>query len=114
MGTANYLNYLLLGGLLGIIGQCLRIIVGLKKVYQEAEKLKEADTNLTTKEANAEVFDSRRIMISLLIGFVGGALAAIAIDKKEIIDKNTALGIIAAGYSGTDFIEGFISKYLKS
>ena len=114
MKTTELLNFLLLGGLLGVLGQGLRVIVGLKKIYQEAEKLKTLDSGLSTKEANSKVFDSKRILLSLLIGFTGGALATFTLDGTFFSEKSHALGIVAAGYSGTDFIEGLIGKYLKS
>ena len=55
------------------------------------------------------------MLISLLIGAVAGALAAIMILKPDAaISPGTLLGLAAAGYSGADFIEGFIARYLPT
>ncbi|HQE24349.1 MAG TPA: hypothetical protein PLM20_10670 [Syntrophomonadaceae bacterium] len=50
------------------------------------------------------------MVISILIGVVAGTIAAITLLGEEI-DKQTLFTIIAVGYAGTDFIEGFIKKY---
>jgi hypothetical protein len=110
MTTQQLLLQLLLGGLLGITGQGIRMIIGLKKQSEEAT------ANATTLR---ETFDASRLSISLFIGFIAGILAMLGYAgfDKELsgsVDthKEILLGIIAAGYAGTDFIEGFISKYL--
>jgi hypothetical protein len=55
--------------------------------------------------------------ISLLIGFIAGALAIIGItDSVEgtKLSKQIIVTLLGAGYAGTDFIEGFIKKYLPA
>ncbi|MBX2894834.1 MAG: hypothetical protein KF763_05310 [Cyclobacteriaceae bacterium] len=93
----DYLILILLGGIVGTVGQLLRVIVGLKKA---------ADANVET--------DYRRTTFSLVMAFaiggVAGVLAAINMTSVETIDKSTLLAFLTAGYAGTDFIEGFISK----
>lgn len=95
------------GGLLGIVGQGLRMIVGLKKWYDDKK-------DNTTQ---AEAFDLNRFLISLFIGFVAGILAILfMIDDVEhptpAEQKKYLASIILGGYTGVDFIEGFVNKYL--
>lgn len=92
-------------------GQVLRIVVGLKKMNDEAAK----------KQVSAKsLFVPSSIGISLLIGFFAGVLAIISLSsfKPDFFNdqnaKQVMIAIITAGYAGTDFIEGFISKYLPT
>ncbi len=107
MNTTTLLANLWLGGLLGLVGQSIRVIVGLKKTY---------DTSLQTTQQFSDVFDGRQLVISLLIGFVAGVVGILTIidDNGNLTKavKEVALQLIAIGYAGTDFIEGFIKKYL--
>jgi hypothetical protein len=110
MNTQQVILQILLGGLLGITGQALRIIIGMKKLGEDANQ---------QQKTVGELIDGSRIFISLLIGFCAGILATITISdfKKELFGnpdtvKQNILAIIAAGYAGTDFIEGLIKKYL--
>ena len=106
MGLTDWFFTLLLGGMLGVIGQGIRVVIGLKKLNQEA--------SLEGKPFS-ELFQGSALSISLLIGFVAGALAIIGItDGNEATkpSKELIVTILGAGYAGTDFIEGFINKYL--
>ena len=107
MLTQTLLNALLLGGLLGLIGQGIRMIVGLKKAYEEAT---------TETKTFTQVFEGRRLGISLLIGFIAGVLGALALNVSSIpeLANETLASLIGAGYAGTDFIEGFIRKVTPS
>lgn len=101
------LTIILLGALLGITGQGVRIAIGLKKLNDASE----------TKEHYDSQFDSKKLIVSILygviVGMVGGVFMAVdSLDK--VWDKSIVLAIIAAGYAGADFIEGFISKKLPS
>lgn len=92
------------GGLMGALGQGIRIIVGMKKLRDKE-----------TARVN-EVFSTNRLITSLFIGFVAGSLAAfVASDENLILDisKTSLLGLLVAGYAGTDFIEGFASRFLS-
>lgn len=93
---------IILGGLLGMVGQGLRVVVGLKKLND-------------TDSFKAD-FSTSTLMLSLLIGFVAGVLALIGTSgiETELIDKNTMMTIIASGYAGTDFIEGFVKKNMPN
>jgi hypothetical protein len=61
--------------------------------------------------------EASTLIISLLIGFIAGALAIIGIvDTSTPVapDKELVLTLLGAGYAGTDLIEGFIKKYLPA
>jgi hypothetical protein len=107
MTPVDMLALILLGAILGMVGQGLRIAVGLKKVNEQAA---------ASNKPLGEIFDIKKMILSLLcaavIGSICGVLFAIDYIGKPI-DKTTVLAIITAGYAGTDFIEGFISKNLK-
>ena len=115
MNTEQTLLNLLLCGLLGLIGQGIRVIVGLKKLREEAAQLtagEPPETGIpTTKAVYDDLFDSRKLWLSLFIGFIAGCLASLARTDPEFT-KDVQLAIIAAGYSGTDFIEGVFKKLL--
>jgi hypothetical protein len=101
MSTTEILNNVLLGGVLGVIGQGLRTITGLKKWYDDRKH--NAD--------QADEFDIKRMVVSLFIGFVAGALGLLFFDTQWTGEKKDIAAIIGIGYAGVDFIEGFITKY---
>ena len=106
MDAAGWILALVLGGILGMIGQGIRVVVGLKKVHDQAA---------AAQKAFGEIFQGSVLGISLLIGFLAGALAMIGIAEnltEAKPSKELILTLIAAGYAGTDFIEGFTRKYL--
>ncbi len=107
MAVNDLIMTLLVGGLLGMVGQGIRIIVGLKKVY---------DQSLREMKDFSQLFDSRLIMMSLLIGFVAGTLGALSMldPATTKISKESLLTFTGIGYAGADFIEGFVKKYLPS
>lgn len=87
-----------------MLGQGSRAIVGLKGMADDAKSL-----NLSPND----LFQSARLITSLVIGFlVGLAAAVIFIANPSSFDWHTLVGFASAGYLGTDFLEGFISKYL--
>lgn len=110
MTSESLLINLLLSGLLGLIGQGIRVIIGLKKLQDEASTKDSQDT----KTVFNQLFDSRQIWISLLIGFIAGCLANLSRKEDAPIDREVELAIIAAGYAGTDFIEGVFKKILPN
>lgn len=106
----EWINIILLGALLGAAGQTARGIVGWKKISDEAEKLQTHPTN---------IFRPSRLVVSIIIGAVAGMLAAVSlIDDPVAYQKNLSpeqfkqfvLVLVAIGYAGTDFIEGFVRK----
>lgn len=97
------LGYLGVGILLGAIGQLIRVVVGIKKELDESPG------------QNWDWFNARRFWVTLVIGATVGAIAGILgilalIDGEPTLTRETLIGLIAVGYSGTDFIEGFMSR----
>ena len=108
MGATDWVLTLILGGILGIIGQGIRMVMGLKKASDQAS---------TEGKNLAASFESGRLMLSLLIGFIAGALAIIGVAgtaEAATPSKQLIVTIIGAGYAGTDFIEGFIKKSMPA
>jgi hypothetical protein len=108
--TTDLLLQLLTGGLLGIVGQILRVAVGYKKMNDQA--------SLTGQKVK-DIFAPDTLIISLLIGFGAGVLGMISIlsfkpdtDANILNNKQTLVTLIAGGYAGTDFIEGLVKKYV--
>jgi hypothetical protein len=100
------LEVLLLGGLMGILGQGARAVVGLKGMADNAKALDLSPNDL---------FEAARLIVSLLIGFlVGLAAALVYIKTNGATEPNfqALIGFAASGYVGVDFLEGFISQYL--
>ena len=93
-------GYLGLGLVFGATGQAVRVVVGVKKTWDEAR----------AKQAGfSEVFSWSELFFSLLIGVVAGVLASLTVwDQLANITKETVMGLMAAGYAGAGFIEGFI------
>ena len=100
----DLLNSILAGGLLGILGQGIRTIIGLKKLNEQGK----------ANPDNKELFTTNRLLISLFIGFLSGSLAILAKWGSPLkLTNELIMGLIAAGYSGTDFIEGLFNTYIK-
>jgi hypothetical protein len=102
---SEFLSALILGGILGMVGQGMRVIVGLKKIYE----------SLGTEEDFGSKFDWSRLSISLVIGFIAGSFGMILkIDYETVstmvMTKDFMLSIIAIGYMGVDFIEGMMKN----
>lgn len=99
MDVFQVTTFIILGAILGSAGQCIRVVVGLKKSNDKSvEGAKPKDW-----------FDSKQLLIGILIGAVAGILGAISLCG-EVIDKQLLITLIAIGYAGTDFIEGFMKK----
>jgi hypothetical protein len=98
----NWIQVIFLGGVAGALGQAARTIVGIKKVN---------DLAVAAHTDPQDLIVASRLFISLTIGFVAGALAALVMDVNvEAIAVAQILGLASAGYAGADFIEGFINK----
>ncbi len=101
------LSELVIGGLMGVFGQGLRTIVGLKKISDEA---------VGSGLYPAALFRPGRLLTSLLIAFVVGIGAALAIGLGNLIvpdgNPRSLISVAGAGYVGTDFIEGFVARDL--
>jgi hypothetical protein len=108
MSNTDMLNQLIFGILLGALGQGLRSVVGLKKAAQSAAAAGQSFSDTG--------FDAARLIVSLLIGGIVGGLTIMTLTgfKVVAVDQNMILKIIAAGYAGTDAIEGLLQQYLPS
>jgi uncharacterized membrane protein YeaQ/YmgE (transglycosylase-associated protein family) len=98
----------LLSIVLGAFGQGLRAIAGLKKLADQAEE---------AKKALQDVFNWKALIVSLVIGAVAGIAGYLCLkygstEGADFTKGTTVLGIIAAGYAGTDFIEAFAKKWM--
>jgi hypothetical protein len=98
----DWLELLGLGGIVGALGQGMRMVVGFKKLHD------------ASSAGNVGVLDlvaMDRLLVPLGIGFIAGALAAAgSISDLAHISGQQILAIAAAGYAGADFIEGFMSR----
>ena len=109
-GPTGLLALLLLYGLMGLVGQAARAAVGLKTMTTSAG---------TTPSQQTE-FNAAYLLISLMIGFVAGVLAGFAMSLPAVFlpdghpDIKILLGIAAAGYAGTDFIENSLSIFIPN
>lgn len=107
-GTFNsFLDVLVLiavGGMLGTFGQGMRAIIGLKKLQEKAQA---AGTQFN------EMFSTSKLSLSLLIGFIAGGIGILTVRPEEgAITTQYLLMIVAIGYAGVDFIEGFVQRSL--
>jgi hypothetical protein len=97
---------ILVGGLLGVLGQGIRVVSGLAK-------LNASNAINTASNQPTSAFNAQRLLVSLFIGFIAGAIASlIKGGASSADDKTFIVTIMAAGYSGADFIEGIFQKYL--
>ncbi len=106
ISASELLFVLTTAGLLGMVGQGVRVVAGMKKLSDDAAK-KELKTS--------DVFEPSRFFISLAIGFIAGVIAALSMDLNSLVKFSTdniqmLLGIAAAGYAGADFVEAFTSR----
>lgn len=115
MTIERWIILIILGGLLGMVGQGIRLAAGMKKLNDEA----------AAKEVELRsLLHPSRIVITLVIGFVAGALGAIGLVSGDVasgagagvresgtLQAVTIVTLIGIGYAGTDFIEAFMSKH---
>jgi len=104
MTSQEIIDIIILGGLLGVLGQGIRMVVGLKKLSDENAKLAEGETS---------VVNITRLLTSIFIGFVAGALYLLINQLPKDPKPEFYFTIIAAGYAGTDFIEGLFNTYIS-
>jgi len=101
------LGRLLLAAFLGVVGQLIRVVVGLKKEIDQAGSM---------GKMYKDNFNSKELLLSLAlamgVGAIAGVLSAIVTaSPTSALTSNVMIGLMAAGYSGTDFIEGFMKKH---
>jgi len=118
---------LLLGVFFGVMGQMIRLVMGLKKHGDRAVAARmsrsatgpsqgspagEGQKSQGSPEclpSDPERIDGNRLLRGFLIGALAGGLLAIGMDP--VWSREQILMFIATGYAGTDFIEGFIKRY---
>lgn len=119
MGGTDWITLALLGFMFGTFGQFIRLSLGLKKLKQEYSG---------DKAAYDAAFEPGRMWFSLATGGAAGALTALgfaslgdtnATDfykafQEDKIPSSFILGLIAAGYSGSDVMDGFVRSKIKS
>lgn len=104
--ATTWMQLIGLGAMLGALGQAIRSIVGLKK-------LNDAVSN--SAATVSDVIEPSRLITSLAIGAIAGALASVSlIDNIHAVASAQIVALLGAGYSGADFIEGFMSRATPS
>jgi putative chitinase len=100
----EWLQLIGLGGVGGMLGQGARTLIGFKKLHDAS----------SAAAGVSDMIALDRLVVSLAIGFIAGALAAIttvqSLADLEHIGLQQILGFAGAGYAGADFIEGLISR----
>lgn len=104
--ATELLGVLAVSGLLGMVGQGARTVAGLKKLNDLAD---------STRVSSADLFLASRLVVSMIIGFIAGVVAALSVGVDKLLHFNSdniplLMGIAAAGYIGADFIEAFTRK----
>lgn len=105
------LEILIIGMLMGILGQGARAVVGLKGMSD----------NAVAQGLNPnDLFEAARLLTSFLIGSLVGLASALvylkgfdSIAAAKFPEVSTLLAWAAAAYAGTDALEGVISQYLS-
>lgn len=98
----DLISLILVGGLLGVLGQGIRMTIGLKK---------HSDLNAQSLDGEANPIDGTRLMIGIFLGFIAGALY-LMVNGGDLKNREFIFTVIAAGYAGTDFIEGLFNTYI--
>jgi hypothetical protein len=96
------LTMLLLWGLMGMVGQGVRTVVGLKKLSDMYD----------TAPSEVDRFNAARIVIGLMIGFLAGVIGAMTSDvfNYPTLNREALLYLAGVGYIGVDVIEAFSQK----
>ena len=109
---SDFLLVILLASILGMAGQVVRLMVGLKKANQNAAANPDG-----TKKSTIDLINGKQLAVSLFIAIAVGAVAGVLAAVNNIgitqLDKSTIFVFLAAGYAGTDLIEGFIINRTK-
>lgn len=100
--SEDWAYFLLISGAMGMMGQFVRAIGGAKKINDQAASL---------NASFGDVFEWTTFLTSMATGFAAGIIAGLALRPSEVTSQ-FLLGVLAAGYAGTDFIEAFLKKSL--
>ena len=98
---------LILCGLLGLVGQAARPIVGMKTLVDSAHK---------QGVSSGDLFSLSRLIFSLIVGFAAGVLTLLvqwvnSFGQVAVSGFSAAMTFVVAGYIGTDVIEAFTTKF---
>lgn len=104
MTALDWLAYLLLAFVLGSAGQLVRVAIGLKKLH---------DKNML--EGRKTPFDPKKFWISMALGALAGLVTAVAKwdGAHAQLQPDFIFTLMAAGYAGSDIIEGLIERWTK-
>ncbi len=127
MNGYNWLGLVLLGGVMGALGQGIRAGLGFKKLRDDV-----GDDGA----AFSARFSPSRFYTSIFLGFVVGAVTAFYLtdesgtlsvagaqtpngtpanpENKELVDKATLIALMVAGYAGVDAFEGLANKFIRT
>jgi hypothetical protein len=94
MTILQWLFLLMLGSIMGMLGQAIRTLLGLKTVGLAA-------------------FDWKLAAVNMFYGAVSGSLACLLVPPGDPT-STTLLTLVSAGYAGTDFIEGIMKSRLPT
>lgn len=98
------LAYVVLGAVVGGVGQGARAAVGIQKARDEAtpEELEDGTW-----------WDPSRLLLSFLVGAVAGVLLVV-VRAGQVIDGDVSqqllFTLVGVGYAGTDFVEGVLKS----
>jgi hypothetical protein len=104
--SSDFLMILLLGALMGIVGQGARAVVGVAKA-----RARSGGFSLLA------VFYPIRLLLSLVIGAFVGVGAALVFWDTAMAGAPTSTELLLAalaGYAGTDFIEGYLKITIEA
>ncbi|WP_010184267.1 glycoside hydrolase family 19 protein [Sphingomonas sp. PAMC 26605] len=106
MTPYDALNAILLYGVLGLVGQGTRAVVGLKNNRASG----------TTTPSAQSVFSFAYFGISLMIGFIAGVLYGLStsFSAAATLDPKTLITIAGFGYLGADFVENAASIFIPA
>jgi hypothetical protein len=86
----------LVGGVVGLVGQLVRVLIGIRSY---------TDGPPATRRA-------ARVFVLLLLGIMAGGLSALAFPWGDMLERGELLGLLAAGYAGPDFVEELMHEFL--
>jgi putative chitinase len=103
VSSTDVLSALVLTGMMGVLGQGVRAAVGLK-----------SSGRLKSTPDQQSAFSAAYFAMSLMIGFIAGVLAGIAVGLDQFLSLDPTnikvlLGVAASGYAGADFVENSLS-----
>lgn len=100
----SLVTVLLLGALLGGLGQLLRAVIGVKKAWDAAA----SDAKFS------DVFNTQHFLVTLALGLVVGVITglftAFVLTVQGHLSREQILLLVASGYAGSDALEGLFTK----